>query len=213
MNQTVYPQETLDLLKKIVEGQAYRQLMFANIRGHGIRFMPDLESKIALAQALDTSLQQFRELVRLYKSLGFGDIIAAIRPKMDRVPYPASRIELAVCSFLCERANFRALQAYASSSCKDFAAAAQTRLDETRAPVLPEDSVVIEYCRDPANRPHAQQMLNRWLGVTLLSLGRPGTPGDARAVALGLRSESVANMVRDFVRGLDAFLKATRDWR
>ncbi len=209
MTKTRNSPATLGLLQKIVEGQAYRQLMLANIRGAGIRFMPDLESKIALAKSLDNSLQQFRELVRLYQSLGFGDIIVAIRPKLDRVPYPGSRIELAICTFLCERVNFRALQAYVNSSCKEFAVAAQTRLDEMSAPVLPEDTVIVDYCRDPANRPHAQQLLNRWLTVTLLSLGRPGTAGDQQAVTSGLRSEHVADMVGDFIRGLDSFLEAT----
>jgi 1,2-phenylacetyl-CoA epoxidase catalytic subunit len=201
--------ESLALLKRIVEGQAYRQLMLAHIRGHGIRFLPDLENKVAMAKAVDTSLQQFRELVRLYRSLGFGDLLPAIRSKLERVPYPGSQVELGLCLFLCERANHIALQAYSQSTCKDLAAAALTRLEESKAGEMPDDPIFLEYCREAAHRPHAQQLLTNWLSITLLSLGRPNSPGDARAVALGLRSRPVADIAREFIAGLRPFLAAS----
>ena len=44
----------------------------------------------------------------------------------------------------------------------------------------------------------------------MLALGRPGTPGDARAVALGLRSKRCADSVREYVGELQALLPACR---
>jgi 1,2-phenylacetyl-CoA epoxidase catalytic subunit len=206
MDAQVFDEEARGLLKKIIEGQAYRQLTLANIRGHGVKFLPDVESKLALAVALHSSLVQFREVERLYQRFGFGDVVTAVRHKMERVPYPATRMELAVCLFLCERVSYHALASYRDCVARDFAAIARTRLEELRPLEVPEDPAFVEFCGDPTHRPLAQQLFNRWLAITLLSLGRPGSAGDARAVALGLRDRTVAQIVGDYVGGLGGFL-------
>ena len=63
----------------------------------------------------------------------------------------------------------------------------------------------IEFCRDESNRPHAQQMFNRWFAIAVPSFGRPGSLGDGRAVELGLRSRTSGEM-------LEVFLEAMREF-
>jgi hypothetical protein len=201
-------EEARVLLRKIVEGQAYRQLMLSNIRAHGIKFLPELEDKITQAERLTLSLVQFREVQRLHSKLSGTDVVSAVRGRMERIPYPASRMELAVCLFLCMRAERAALGAYVDSAAADFAAIARTRLEITPPGELPRDATFVEFCADPSNRPHAQQMVNRWLAICLLSLGRPGSPGDARALALGLRTRRVSEIVSEFLAGLAPFFAA-----
>ena len=201
-----YDEETRGLLRKVIEGQAYRQLMLANIRGHGIKFLPEVEDKLRTASALEVSLRQFGEVQRLYEALGFGDVVSAVRHKMERVPYPSTRMELAVCLFLCERVSWHALGTYVDSQTKEFAAIARTRLTELRPLEQPEDSAFVEFCADETNRPLAQQLFNRWLGITLVSLGRPDSEGDARALRLELRSRPIAQIVREYLDGLAPFL-------
>lgn len=201
-----YDEETKGLLRKIIEGQAYRQLMLSNIRGHGIKFLPEVRDKQRIAGALETSLRQFTEVQRLYSELGLGDVVSAVRHKMERVPYPSTRMELAVCMFLCERVSWHALGAYGDSTCREFAAIARTRLSELRELAEPEDSAFYEFAADETNRPLAQQLVNRWLVITLLSLGRPDSSGDARALQLKLRSKGIARIVREYLDGLAPFL-------
>jgi 1,2-phenylacetyl-CoA epoxidase catalytic subunit len=203
-----FDEEARVLLRKIIEGQAYRQLMLANIRGHGLKFVPDVEGKLALSRALEVSLVQFREVGRLYANLGFGDVVSAVRGKMERIPYPGARLELAMCLYLCERVSWHALGAYVDSVSKEFAAIARTRLEEFQPRELPDDSAFVEFCADATNRPHAQQLFNRWLAITLVSLGRPGSAGDARAIALGLRQKSAAQIAREYLAGLEPLLAA-----
>ena len=191
-------EEARVLLRKIVAGQAYRQLMLSNIRAHGIKFLPELEDKITQAERLTLSLVQFREVQRLYSKLSGEDVVSAVR----------GRMELAVCLFLCMRAERAALEAYVDCAAADFAAIARTRLEITPPGDLPRDATFVEFCADPSNRPHAQQMVNRWLAICLLSLGRPGSPGDARATALGLRTRRVSEIVSEFLAGLAPFLQA-----
>lgn len=201
-----YDEESRGLLRKIIEGQAYRQLMLSNIRGHGIKFLPEVADKQRTATALDTSLRQFAEVERLYYALGFGDVVSAVRHKMERIPYPNTRMELAVCLFLCERVSWHALSAYTESTCQEFAAIARTRLSELRALSEPEDRAFLEFANEETNRPLAQQLVHRWLAITLLSLGRPDSPGDARAMQLKLRSKGVARIVGEYLDGLAPFL-------
>jgi hypothetical protein len=94
-------EESKGLLRRIVEAQAYRQRMAANIRGHGMKFVIDLDAKLQLARDLEQSLLVMREVERLYARLGGGDLYDAIRGRMERIPYPGSKLELAVCIIVC----------------------------------------------------------------------------------------------------------------
>jgi hypothetical protein len=203
-------EESRALLRKIVEGQAWRQLMLVNIRGHGIKFLPDVEHKLASVERLAQLLPLMRGVAELYAEIDGGDVVSAVRDRMERIPYPGSRLELAVCLFLCMRAERHALESYAdcrvSTALVDLT---QSRLADVSTEDLPRDPVFVDYCAEPANRPHAQQMLNRWLALCLVALGRPGSHGDQRAVELGLRSRRVADIAAEFLAGLAPFLAAT----
>jgi hypothetical protein len=203
-------EESRALLRKIVEGQAWRQLMLVNIRGHGIKFLPDVEHKLASVERLAQLLPLMRGVAELYAEIDGGDVVSAVRDRMERIPYPGSRLELAVCLFLCMRAERHALESYAD--CRVSTALVeltQSRLADVSTEDLPRDPVFVDYCAEPANRPHAQQMLNRWLALCLVALGRPGSHGDQRAVELGLRSRRVADIAAEFLAGLAPFLAAT----
>lgn len=102
---------------------------------------------------------------------------------MERVPYPSTRMELAVC-ILCERVSWHALAPMAIRP----AGSSQ----QSRARACPSCAIggarglrlATEFAADETNRPLAQQLVNRWLVITLLSLGRPDSSGDARALQL-----------------------------
>jgi 1,2-phenylacetyl-CoA epoxidase catalytic subunit len=199
-------EEMRGLLRLILEGQAYRQLMLCHIRGHGVKFVPEIEGKLELARALDDSLGEFRDVQQLYQRLGQGDLLSAVRRKMDRVPYPESRMELAVCLFLCERVQHLALSTYVESECEELAEIARERL-ETNLPDEPSDPAFLEFCEEASNRPGAQEIFNRWLAVTLVSIGRPNSERDARAVELHLRSRRAGDVTREYLEGLAPFME------
>ena len=126
---------------------------------------------------------------------------------MDRVPYPESRMELAVCLFLCERVQYMALEAYVESACEELAEIARERLEASRLLDLPDDPAFLEFCADESNRPRVQEIFNRWIGLTVLALGRPDNVRDARAVELGLRSRLMSEVARDFVESLEPLME------
>src|SRR5829696_8926643 len=90
-------EESRNLLRRIVERQAYRQTMAANIRGHALKFVPEIAEKIALARDLESSLAVLHDVERLHARLGGSDLSDAVRLQLERIPYPTSRLELAIC--------------------------------------------------------------------------------------------------------------------
>lgn len=193
------------LMRRIVESQAWRQLAAMNILGHCLKYVTRVESKELVAEELHTSLRLFREVRALYGELGWTDLVAAVRDRLERVPYPASRLEFGICRYLCDQAEHVAMESYVDCALRPFAAIARSYLESTRALVPDGDRVFVEYCAEPGNRPHAQELYDRWLGIALLSFGRPGTAGDRRAVALGLRSRRAADMARSFLDEIEPY--------
>lgn len=196
------------LLRQIVEAQGYRQLMAGNIRGFGIQFLPDLEDKLRFTRGLEHTLVVMRELERIYRELDGGSLEEAARPHLDRIPYPESRLELAACLALTGRTERAAAASYLDCSHRGFAAVARTLAETQHAVAEAEERLFVEYCAEPGHRPQAQQYRNRWFTLCLLSLGRPGTTRDRRAVELRLRSKRVDEVVRLFFADAESLRRA-----
>jgi hypothetical protein len=200
MANRVVDEEPRTVLRRIVEAQAYRQLMAMNIRGHCLKYFTDLESKVRVAEELHLNLTLLREVSTLYRELGWENVESAVRDKMASIPYPESRLEFGVFRHVCGLALEIAMRCYVDSSSREFAAIARSFLDGRRGDL--DDPDFAEFCADPSNRPRAQQMLERWFAIGLRSLGRPGTRGDARAVELGLRTHSAAAMIARYTNAV-----------
>lgn len=201
-------EESRGILRKIIERQAYRMLMLANIRGHGIKYFTEVKDKLRMGERMTFSLRQFQELERIYAEVSDRDVVSIVRGRMERIPYPASRMELAVCLFLCVHVERHALAAYVESSVGDLAALARSRLEALPDLELPADGAFALFCAEGENLPLAQQQFERWLTICLLSLGRPSSAGAARAVELGLRTRQTSEIVLEFLAGLAPFLRA-----
>ncbi len=195
-------EESKSLLRKIVERQAYRQLMVEKIRGHGLKFVPEIDAQILLAEDIVHSLRLMLQIELLYAELGGTDLVMAVRDKMERIPYPSSRLELAICLALCDRAERVAAESYVESSSSEFAAIALSILAMDRTSTRQGEELFKGFCAESGNRHAAQQMFQRWLAITITAMGRPGTKGDERAFQLGLRKQRCAESLRQYVEEL-----------
>jgi hypothetical protein len=203
----VLDEEARALLRRILESQGFRQLAAIDILGHSLKFFPDLDSKLELARELEESLVLYRQVQGLHRELGWQGLEEAVRGRVERIPYPSSRLELALCRRLCTMAERAAMRAYVESNCAPFAAIARAYLAGEQSSASRELERFAEYCGDASHRPHAQQVLGRWTAVALRALGRPHTHADARALALGLRSQSCAQVAREFLAELDPLIR------
>lgn len=196
-------EECSALLRRILERQAYRQRMAANIRGHGIKFFPELEEKLAFVTELEASLHVLHQVERLYVGLGGEQLTEKVRPRMERIPYPVSRQEQAICLGLVGRAERSAARSYLGCISRDFAEIARDLASSPSGAVETEEERFVAFAKDAGNRVQAQEYWQRWMVVGLRAIGRPGTSGDLRAVELQLRTKSVAEVMGDFLRDLE----------
>lgn len=198
-------EEARSILRKIVESLAWRQIAAVNVLGHCLKYVNDLDTKLRVATELDLNLRLLRETRDLYKGLGWTDLDSAVRERVASLPYPESRLEFGLCYYITGLAEQVAMESYASSASQEFAAIALSYVDA--APGRPEPTRFVEFACDPGNKPLAQQYLTRWILIAMPAFGRAGSVGDERAVALGLRTRTSAEMRREFVARIAPFVE------
>lgn len=199
-------EEHRQLLRRIIESLAWRQIALINIMGHSLKYVSDLETKIRMATDLGLSLRLFREVRALHGELGWEDLERAVRERVDRVPYPQSRLEFGVATYLFRLGETVAMRSYVDCAVPEFAAVARSYVDA--AQTRPQPTRFTEFASDPANRPQAQQYLNRWFHLASDSFGRPDSTADRRSVELGLRTQSSAEMREAFHVEVRSFVTA-----
>ena len=200
--------ESVAILRQILERQTYRQLMVANIRGHGLKFLSEPKRKLLLVRDLYEGLSTLEDVRALYRELGGENLEMAVRPKMDQIPYPQSRMELAVCLVVSDLAEHIAMESYTESVSETFATIARKNLEHKRVATEAAVELFELFCADETQRPHAQAMFSRWVSIALRSMGRPNSTGDQRAVALGLRSRGTGESILLYLERLQPFLQA-----
>ena len=72
--QSSLDEESKQLLRRIVESLAWRQLASMNILGHCLKFIDELDVKNAVADELELALRLFRQVRALYSELGWRDL-------------------------------------------------------------------------------------------------------------------------------------------
>lgn len=202
-------EETKGLLRKILRAQAYRQIMAANIRGHGLKFLLEPDGRKGIVDDVQHILGQVRGVQELYTTIDGGDIRREAAVKMERIPYPETRFELAAFLATSDLAERVAMEGYADSKCAELAQIAQADLAYERTATLRSQRLFREFAADPSQTPLVRQVLSRWLAICLLSLGRPGTAGDRRAMELGLRSRTCADSIRLYLERLEPLIEVS----
>lgn len=201
-------EESKALLRRILERTAYRQRMAANIRGHGLKYVLDLSVQRSIVADLDSVLSVSSEVERVYAALDGGDLALQVRDAMERVPYPYSRLELAMCLAFVDRAERHVAASYVESKSADMGRIARMLVGGERAGTKLLEAQLAEFCAEATNRPAAQQFVNRWLALTLVAFGRPETAGDQRARKLELRTRSIADVVAGYAADARAFVQS-----
>lgn len=197
-------EESRPILRRIVESLAWRQLAVINILGHGLKFVTELDVKLRVVGELDRALELFQSVRALYAELGWTDLESAVRDRSQDVPYPESRLEFGVAYYISGLTEEVAMQGFVESSHAPFAAIAKRHVEA--AAQRPEPTRFIEYCSEVANRPHGQELMDRWVLAARRSFGRADSPHDAQALKLRLKNKRAADLDRIFCERLQPFL-------
>ena len=194
-----FDEESRALLRRIVEANAWRQSLGANVLGHCLKMVGDREGKLGALAEATACLEFYGALEHLYRHLGGEDLDVAVRDRLLNVPMPQSRFELAMCRLLTDKAQRVALAAYRGSVCDSMAQVAVGHLERPAAVSEAERERMLAFATEAAHRPRAQQAFELWLGISLQALGRPGSRGDRRALELGLRERSTEELLLDYL--------------
>ena len=186
---------------QLLESQGVREFMAANIFSDALKYIPTLRLKELLARQVVEELEHYEETIRLYHDLG-GSLEEVVEKRVGKyggVPYVKSWFELAVCQFLYDRAGEFHLAEYRNCSYVPYAQIVGKILAEEEEHEGFGERVMVEACQDPEYRRQVQQLFNKWLTFSLTSFGRPGTPGNRFAIAVGLKTRDSGEVMQDFI--------------
>jgi len=184
------------LVIQLLESQGVREFMAANIFSDALKYIPTLRLKSLLAKQVVEELEHYEETIRLYRALG-GNLEEVVEKKVSQyggVPYVKSWFELAVCQFLYDRAGEFHLAEYRNCSYVPYAEIVGKILAEEEEHESFGDRVMVEACQ--------KQLFNKWLTFSLTSFGRPGTPGNRYAIAVGLKTRDSGEVMQDFINDI-----------
>lgn len=196
------------LVRQLLESQGYREIMAAHIFGHAMKYVPELRYKQLVAEQMVEELEHFEAVVDLYDQVVHRPLLPAIEDRLSRVPCPESWFELAMTQFLYDRAGEFHLREYRTCSFGPYARIVGKILEEEEGHEGFGEKVVRELCVQPAGRDEARPLFNKWLSVALLSFGRPGTEGNRRAIALGLKTRDSGEVMQDFLNDIKPAMRA-----
>lgn len=200
----------LKTVRQLLESQAYRESMAAHLFGHALKFVPELRYKKIIGSHIVEELEHYEDTVRLYKGLG-GDLEVLVTSQLATgqkvVPLAESWLELAVAQFLFDRAGEFQLSLYRRCSYAPYARIVGKILEEEAEHEGFGERVVKEFCKDKRRRPLAQKFFNKWLGVSLLSFGRPDSAGNRYAVKVGLKARESGEVMQDFINDVKPVMR------
>jgi len=198
--------EARGLLLQIAERHAFRHHAAINLRGHGLQLLEEPRELRAYLEELDFHLGLYEEVERIHAELGGKALADAVMPRMERVPYPETRLELACCLSITRRGERAAAKSYIECVHAGFAGVSRRVLEAEGG--TREEDVLVAFCQHDDHRASAQSFWGRWVQLCLGSVGRLGNTADRRTVELGLRAESAAEVVRMFLDDLEPLREA-----
>lgn len=198
--------ERQELIVQIAERHAFRHHAAINLRGHGMQFLEEVGDLRRYAEEIQFHVGLLEEVEKIHAEAGAEGLAEAVMPRMERVPYPESRLELACCMAVTGRGERAAAKAYVESSHPGLAAVSAKVLNAERPPL--EEDVLVEFCRREDQREQAQVFWSRWIQLSLGSVGRIGNAADRLTAELGLRPTPASEVVRVFLDDLEPLREA-----
>lgn len=190
------------MVRQLLESQAYREIMAANVFGHGIRYVPSRLLRQKLTHQIVEELEHFEEVESIYEQFG-GSLLGVVEQRLAAephlVPYAESWLELAVTLFLYDRAGYFQIREYRDCSFVPYSKIIGKILEEEEGHENFGAEALKELCQDPKVRAQAQKLFNKWFSVAMLSFGRSGTAGNKLCLETGLKEHDSGEVMQFFI--------------
>ena len=203
--------EYRQMIVQLMESQAYRELLAAHMFGYGLRFVPDKWLRFMVWHIREET-EHYEAVARMYREFTGQEVEPAVRARLlDRkaVPFAENWFELAMAQFLYDRGGFWQLKEYEECSFVPYRAVIQKIVGEEEGHQGLGEKIVVELCRSGEYEDVKQPLFEKWLRIGLLSFGRPGTPGNAFAIAHGIKKRDSGACMQDFIDDIRAAVSAS----
>jgi 1,2-phenylacetyl-CoA epoxidase catalytic subunit len=204
------------ILDRMLRAQAHRERGAERLFQGALPLAPDDQARRRVRAHVDEERRHYAQVAGVW-SAAFQRPTSAldswVETRLRERPLPpvGSWLELAMAQFLFDRAGCWQLGEYVESSFAPYRALAREIVEDERGHQDAGARQVIALCNDAgAARGTAQDAFTRWLGVALLSFGRPGGDGNRFAVAAGLKRRDSALVMRDFLDDVRPTARAAR---
>lgn len=192
--------------REMIEAHGERVLTLARMQGHGLQFVPSTRWMKYVAGSARESVEHFEIVSNAYHLVSSGHFDAAVSARMRASPveYARGYDELAVALLVLGRAWWWQLREHDGCALLGYREVAMRLGHEVAARQVLQEQMVAEVVR-AADADALRGHVAHWIDVARASFGRPGTPGVAYAIGVGLRRRDVSAALRDFlldVRGV-----------
>jgi 1,2-phenylacetyl-CoA epoxidase catalytic subunit len=188
------------MIVQLMESQAYRELLAAHMFGYGLRFVPDKWLRFMVWHIREEA-EHYEAVARMYKEFTGSEVEPRVQERLGQkpVPFAESWFELAMAQFLYDRGGFWQLKEYEDCSFVPYRGVIQKIVKEEAGHQDLGEKIVVELCQSGAHEAVKQPLFEKWLRIGLLSFGRPGTPGNAYAIAQGIKKRDSGDCMKDFI--------------
>jgi 1,2-phenylacetyl-CoA epoxidase catalytic subunit len=192
--------EYRQMIVQLMESQAYRELAAAHMFGYGLRFVPDKWLRFMVWHIREET-EHYEAVARMYREFTGEEVEPRVKERLAGKPvaFAESWFELAMAQFLYDRGGFWQLKEYDQCSFVPYRGVIQKIVDEEEGHQGLGEKIVVELCRSGEHDAVKQSLFEKWLRIGLLSFGRPGTPGNAFAIAHGIKKRDSGACMQDFV--------------
>ncbi len=193
-----------DTVIRMMRSQAYRELSAAQLFGHGLQYVPDLEALEFIRGHIREETEHYRAVADIYREHVGESIEPWVRERLASKPIPMaeSYLELAVAQWLYDRGGFWQLREYLDSSWAPYRAIVAQIVAQEVGHQGHGEGIAVPLCRAEPDRERVQSIFEKWLRLGLLCLGRPGSEGNRYAIAVGLKRRDSAECIKDYVRDI-----------
>jgi 1,2-phenylacetyl-CoA epoxidase catalytic subunit len=183
--------------------EAARALQAARLSGDGLHFADEPDHVLLLGRRVNEETQNFTAIGRLHEQLLETPLESEKLRAAATVGAPrlSSWVETAIAHWLWERAGWWQLSEYVECSWVPWQTVVNRMIREKRG----LQSRAERFASDAAASvplPVAQSAFEQWLPIALGSLGNPGDPTEAFAMAAGLRQRMPESVMEDFLEDI-----------
>ena len=199
-------------LTQMMGSQAYRELAAAQMFGYDLQFVPELKNLKFITWHVTEEMEHYEDVAKMYQTFTGQSVepVVNARLKDKPVPFAQSWFELAMAQFLYDRGGFWQLKEYEQCSFAPYQKVIQKIVKEEKGHQSLGEQIVVDLCKTGQFGDVKQPLFEKWLRLGMLSFGRPGTPGNAYAIKVGLKKRDSGAVMQDFLDDIKPAVRASK---